>query len=72
MAGAVHVELLVGAGLEHGVERAAAQAEVDVALREDALGDLVVVVEVGARLHRVDARLLRREHELVDVALRRR
>ena len=70
VAGAVHVELLVRAALEHLVERALAQAEVDEALREHALGDLVVVVELDARPHRVEARELRGEHHLVHVLLR--
>ena len=70
MAGAVHVELLVRAALEHLVERALAQPEIDEPLREHALGDLVVVVERRAGPHRVDARELRGEHELVDVLLR--
>ena len=70
MAGAVHVELLERAGLQHFVERAPAQAEVDVALRKHAFRDLVVIVKVGARPHRLEAGLLRGEHEFVDGLLR--
>jgi hypothetical protein len=51
VAGAVHVELLVRAALEDGIERAVAQPEVDEALRQHALGDLVIVVELRARTH---------------------
>ena len=68
--GAMHVELLVGAGLEHFVERALAQPEVDQALREHALGNLVIVVEGAPGLDRVDAGELRGEHQLVDRLLR--
>ena len=56
--------------LEHRVERSLAELEIDDTLRQHALGDLVVVVKRPARLHRVDAGELRREHQLVDVLLR--
>ena len=47
-----------------------AKPEIDVTLRQHALGDLMVVVEIGARPYRVEAGELRRQHELVDVLLR--
>src|SRR5450759_3022013 len=69
MPGPMHIELLVGAGLEHALERPLAQLEINESLRQNALGHLVIVVEHPARLDGVDARELRREHELVDLLL---
>ena len=62
----MHIELLVCAGLQHALERSLAQLEVDQALREHALGHLVIVVKHPARLDGVDARELRRKHELIN------
>src|ERR1700704_6496949 len=66
MPGAMHIELLVCAGFEHTLEGPRAQLEVDQALCEHALGHLVIVVKHPARLDGVDARELRREHQLIN------
>src|SRR6266705_1305607 len=68
--GAMHVELLVRTGLQHRVERALAQLEVDQPLRQHALGYLMIVVERASGLDRVDAIKLCLEHDFVDGLLR--
>ena len=70
MSGTVHVELLETAVLQHLVQRALAQAEIDVALRQNALRGLVVFVEFRSRLDHRKAGHLRRQHQFVDVLLR--
>jgi hypothetical protein len=69
VAGAVHIELLEGADSSTASSVPRAKPEIDVALREHRSADLVIVVELHPRLHRVDAGELRCEHQLVHRAL---
>src|SRR6266700_3335230 len=62
----MHIELLVRARFEHGIERPFAQLEIDQALSEHALGHLVIVVKRLAGSHRIDACELCGEDQLVD------
>ncbi len=71
MPGAVHVELLVVARLDHFVDAALAQAEIDQALRQHAQRSVVRRDPLRARLDRRDRRGLRGKHHLVDIALHR-
>ena len=67
--GPVHVVLRVGAFLDERVEAALEQAELDQPLGEDAHRGLVRIVPVIAGNDALDGRLLRLEHDLVDLAL---
>jgi hypothetical protein len=69
VAGAVHVPGLVGFALDGAVDAAAEQLEIDQPLRQDAQRRLVIVGERGARVYRGNGRLLRRQDDLVDLAL---
>src|SRR6266480_2478435 len=69
--GAVHIEALVGFLLEDLVERSGNELEVEHALREDANRRIVRLVPGDAGVHFADRRELRREHDLVGIALRR-
>jgi len=70
MTGAVHIELLVAAGLEDLVKRAVAEPEIDIALRQHAFRDPMIVVKIRPRHHRIDTGELRSEHELINILLR--
>ena len=72
MAGAVHVEALVRFALDDGVNAAGQQLQVEHALREHAHCSFVVSHEGSAGTDGGDGCLLRGEHDLVAVALRRR
>ena len=69
--GAMHVEALVGLSFERLVERTGEEPQVEQPLSEYAHRGLMGVVEGGAGADRGDRRFLRREHEVVEQALRR-
>ncbi len=68
--GAVHVEALVGFLLQHRIQAAREELEIEHALREHLHRRVVRLVPGVARAHFVHRRALRGEHQLVDLALR--